>query len=84
MGYDVTFPVKLFKKHAFIAGVPGAGKTNTMLYLVTTLWRDTQQHVPFLVLEPAKQEYRALAMIDGMEDLCVFSPGCRHIFSVAY
>ncbi len=75
MGYDVTFPVKLFKKHAFIAGVPGAGKTNTMLYLVTTLWRDTKQHVPFLVLEPAKQEYRSLAMIEGMEDLCVFSPG---------
>ncbi len=75
MGYDVTFPVKLFKKHAFIAGVPGAGKTNTMLYLVTTLWRDTEQHVPFLVLEPAKQEYRSLAMIEGMEDLCVFSPG---------
>ncbi len=75
MGYDVTFPLKLFKKHAFIAGVPGAGKTNTMLYLVTTLWRDTNQHVPFLVLEPAKQEYRALAMIPGMEALCVFSPG---------
>ena len=75
LGYEVTFPVKLFKKHAFIAGVPGAGKTNTMLYLVTTLWRDTQQHVPFLVLEPAKQEYRALAMIDGMDALCVFSPG---------
>ena len=80
MGYDVTFPVKLFKKHAFIAGVPGAGKTNTMLYLVTTLWRDTQQHIPFLVLEPAKQEYRALAMIDGMEDLCVFSPGADTYF----
>ncbi len=80
MGYDVTFPVKLFKKHAFIAGVPGAGKTNTMLYLVTTLWRNTQQHVPFLVLEPAKQEYRALAMIDGMEDLCVFSPGADTYF----
>ena len=80
MGYDVTFPVKLFKKHAFIAGVPGAGKTNTMLYLVTTLWRDTEQHVPFLVLEPAKQEYRALAMIEGMEDLCVFSPGADTYF----
>lgn len=80
VGYDVTFPVKLFKKHAFIAGVPGAGKTNTMLYLVTTLWRDTQQHVPFLVLEPAKQEYRALAMIEGMDDLCVFSPGADTYF----
>lgn len=75
LGYDVAFPVELFKKHAFIAGVPGAGKTNTMLYLVTSLWRDTKQHVPFLVLEPAKQEYRALAMRAGMEDLCVFSPG---------
>ena len=80
MGYDVTFPVRLFKKHGFIAGVPGAGKTNTMLYLVTTLWRDTSQHVPFLVLEPAKQEYRALAMIDGMEDLCIFSPGADTYF----
>ena len=74
-GYDVTFPVKSFKKHAFIAGVPGSGKTNTMLYLVTTLWKGTKQHIPFLVLEPAKQEYRALAKLDGMEDLCVFSPG---------
>lgn len=74
-GHEVTFPVELFKKHAFIGGVPGAGKTNTMLQLITSIWRDTRQHIPFLVLEPAKQEYRALAMIDGMEDLCIFSPG---------
>lgn len=80
MGYEVTFPVEMFKKHAFVAGVPGAGKTNTMLYLVTSLWRDTKQHVPFLVLEPAKQEYRALAMIEGMEDLCIFSPGADTYF----
>ena len=78
-GYAVNFPVKLFRKHAFIAGVPGAGKTNTMLYLVSTLWND--YHVPFLVLEPAKQEYRALAkasMLRGMEalkEICIFSPG---------
>lgn len=71
-GYKVTFPIKLFKKHAFISGVPGGGKTNTMLYLVTTLWR--QFRIPFLVLEPAKQEYRALARIPGMEELCIFSP----------
>lgn len=71
-GYKVTFPIKLFKKHAFISGVPGSGKTNTMLYLVTTLWR--QFRIPFLVLEPAKQEYRALARISGMEELCIFSP----------
>ena len=75
MGYDVTFPVELFNRHAFIAGVPGSGKTNTMQYLVTTLWCDTKYPIPFLVLEPAKQEYRSLAMLRGMEKLCVFSPG---------
>lgn len=75
-GYKVNFPIEEFKKHAFIAGVPGSGKTNTMLYLVTALWRrGTKKRIPFLVLEPAKQEYRALAMIEGMEDLCIFSPG---------
>ena len=78
-GYDVDFPVELFKKHAFIAGVPGSGKTNTLLYLVRTLWKT--YHLPFLVLEPAKQEYRALSkvsMLKGMEELqeiCFFSPG---------
>lgn len=71
-GYKVTFPINLFKKHAFISGVPGGGKTNTMLYLVTTLWKEFG--IRFLVLEPAKQEYRALARVEGMEDLCIFSP----------
>ena len=80
LGYDVDFPIKLFKKHAFIAGVPGAGKTNTMLHLVTSLWRDSQEKIPFLVLEPAKQEYRALANIHGMEELRVFSPGADTYF----
>ncbi len=80
LGYDVNFPIKLFKKHAFIAGVPGAGKTNTMLHLVTSLWRDTEEKIPFLVLEPAKQEYRALAKIKGMERLRIFSPGADTYF----
>lgn len=80
LGYNVEFPVSLFKKHAFIAGVPGAGKTNTMLHLVTSLWRDTEEKIPFLVLEPAKQEYRALAKIKGMEALRIFSPGADTFF----
>ena len=78
-GYSVNFPVKLFKKHAFIAGVPGAGKTNTLLYMVSELWNDF--HIPFLVLEPAKQEYRVLAKasklygMDALKEICIFSPG---------
>lgn len=81
LGYDVEFPIKNFVKHAFIAGVPGAGKTNTMLHLVTSLWRrNIKERVPFLVLEPAKQEYRALAKIEGMEELRIFSPGADTFF----
>ncbi len=71
-GYDVFFPLDLITKHAFIAGVPGSGKTNTMHHLTSTLWK--RHHIPFLVLEPAKQEYRALANQKGMEDLYIFAP----------
>ena len=71
-GYDVILPIVLLKKHAFLAGVPGSGKTNSMLHIATELWKTYK--IPFLILEPAKKEYRALAMIEGMDDLLVFSP----------
>lgn len=45
-------------RHTFISGVTGAGKTNTLFYLVTQL--AAVQKVPFLVIEPAKTEYRSL------------------------
>ena len=77
-GFDVVFPVKLFKKHAFLAGVPGSGKTNSMLHLASSLWKD--HNIPFLILEPAKKEYRALARIDGMDDLLIFSPSSGTCF----
>lgn len=70
-GYDVFFPLELIKKHAFIAGVPGSGKTNTMHHITSSLWK---KGIPFLVLEPAKQEYRALANQKGMEGLHIFAP----------
>jgi hypothetical protein len=41
-------------RHVFIAGVTGAGKSNTIFHLLR------HADVPFLVLEPAKAEYRAL------------------------
>ena len=70
-GYDINIPVGLLKKHAFVCGVPGAGKTNTMLHICYTLWKKCR--IPFLVMEPAKKEYRALAQTD-IEELLVFSP----------
>lgn len=77
-GYDVYFPLKNLSKHAFIAGVPGSGKTNTMHHITSTLWK--KHKIPFLVLEPAKQEYRALVNQKGMEDLYIFSPNADMSF----
>lgn len=77
-GYDVRFPLKLLPKHAFISGVPGSGKTNTMHHITSTLWKE--HHIPFLVLEPAKQEYRALCNDPGMKELYLFSPNADMSF----
>ncbi|MFF2147483.1 ATP-binding protein [Kitasatospora sp. NPDC058190] len=44
-------------RHAFITGVTGSGKTNTVLHL---LRQAAEQGIPFLVVEPAKTEYRVL------------------------
>ena len=42
-------------KHVFVTGVTGAGKTTTCLNLLL------ESDMPFLVIEPAKTEYRELA-----------------------
>lgn len=55
-------------KHIFITGVTGSGKTNTCHHLLR------ESRLPFLVIEPAKTEYRLL--IDKYDDLLVFTPGC--------
>ena len=77
-GYDVYFPLSLLPKHAFVSGVPGSGKTNTMHHITSSLWKD--HGIPFLVLEPAKQEYRALANDPGMKDMYLFSPNADMSF----
>lgn len=77
-GYDVYYPLKLLPKHAFISGVPGSGKTNTMHHITSSLWKD--HGIPFLVLEPAKQEYRALANDPDMKGLYLFSPNADMSF----
>lgn len=77
-GYEVFFPLSLLPKHAFISGVPGSGKTNTMHHITSSLWKDHK--IPFLVLEPAKQEYRALANDPGMKDMYLFSPNADMSF----
>lgn len=70
-GYKVNIPLELLPKHAFLSGVPGSGKTNTMHHLTHSLW---SSGIPFLVLEPAKKEYRALLNLPEMKDVRLFSP----------
>lgn len=68
---EVSVPLKNLIKHTMICGVPGSGKTNTMLQFATQLWKE---RIPFLILEPAKKEYRALLNDSKMKDVLLFSP----------
>lgn len=56
-----------FDKHAFISGVTGSGKTTTCQNILTG-WGEA-----FLVIEPAKTEYRSLK--EHCPDLLFFTPG---------
>lgn len=58
-------PEKALNRHAFVCGMTGAGKTNTMFKLLETA------DVPFLVIEPVKGEYRAL--LSHYEELQIYS-----------
>jgi hypothetical protein len=52
-----TVPTAALVRHTFVTGVTGSGKTNSVFHL---LKRANALGVPFLVVEPAKAEYRAL------------------------
>ncbi|MDR1977887.1 MAG: DUF87 domain-containing protein, partial [Synergistaceae bacterium] len=66
-----VIPRSLFQKHAFVCGVTGSGKTNTCIGLLRNL------NLPFMVIEPAKTEYRQ--MLNFMPDLHVFTPGSETV-----
>lgn len=54
-------------KHTFVAGVTGSGKTTTCHRLLS------EAQVPYLVIEPAKTEYRTL--INSDNEIVVFTLG---------
>lgn len=58
-------------KHVFVAGVTGSGKTTTCQNILL------DSELPFLVIEPAKTEYRVLKGI--CPELIVFTPGRQDI-----
>ena len=69
--YPVYFPLNNLPRHSFFTGMPGSGKTNTMLHLASEL---RKCDIPFLVLEPAKKEYRFLLGNEKMRETFLFSP----------
>lgn len=58
-------------KHALIAGVTGSGKTNTCFYLLDQIWQ-RGRGIPFLVIEPAKTEYRDLVKVKDEQGRLIF------------
>jgi hypothetical protein len=58
-GGAAYIPVADLTRHTLVTGFTGTGKTVTLLQLLHQLWVD--HHIPFLVLESAKQEYRGLS-----------------------
>ena len=73
--YAVTLPS--LSRHAFVAGVTGSGKTNTIFHLLEQL---PTSGVPFLVIEPSKTEYRSLLDTAGIgEQLHVFTVGDEQV-----
>lgn len=71
---DLTLDRSDLNKHIFVTGVTGSGKTTTCMKLLLS------SGLPFVVIEPAKTEYRALYAQDsdiqyyalGREDLSTF------------
>jgi hypothetical protein len=68
---------KSLTQHIFITGITGAGKTNTCLALLRQVHA---RNVPFLVIEPAKTEYRALLADNELgQTIQVFTLGAEEI-----
>ena len=74
-GNETPIPVcldqKVLNKHIFVSGVTGSGKTTTCIKILS------ESNLPFLVLEPAKTEYRILGKNDS--DLLIFTLGNNEV-----
>ena len=66
---EVSLEKSALNKHIFITGVTGTGKTTTCQKLLL------ESELPFLVIEPAKTEYRILMNNPKTEDILIFTLG---------
>jgi len=71
---DLSIPLDSLGTHAFIAGKSGSGKTNTCMQILSEAY--VRHRIPFMVIEPAKAEYRNLMQLPGLQGhLRVFAVG---------
>jgi len=73
-GNSLHVPIRDLTKHGLIVGVTGSGKTNTCLNLLDQIW-NAGKGIPFLVVESAKSEYRALIRNPRFKGVKVFTVG---------
>ena len=69
LGIDVRIPASDLERHVFIAGTTGSGKTTTCHRILSEFGKG------FMVIEPAKTEYRTLLNDRSMKDLYIFTVG---------
>lgn len=69
-----TISLDELTKHCLIVGMPGSGKTTLCFSILKQLWEN--HGIPFIVLEPAKTEYRGLKELPCFrDDLQIFTVG---------
>lgn len=66
--HDVELDVDSLTGHIFITGSTGSGKSNTIYSSIKSLWKNFR--IPFLVIEPAKGEYKEV--LGGLKGVNVF------------
>lgn len=73
--------LKTLAKHALVTGITGTGKSTTCQTLLTELHK---RHIPFLVIEPAKEEYVEWAIQrneslpkDSPDRIAIYMPGMQ-------
>ena len=76
---EVELKNKSLTMHTFVTGSTGSGKSNTVYQILSELYQD---HVPFLVVEPAKGEYKD--KIGGWESVSILTttPGFGEVLKL--
>jgi len=70
---EYYLPFVDMNRHIFVPGMTGSGKTNTLKYLLTELYK---MKIPWMCIEPAKAEYFSLYKC-GIDSLKIIVAGSK-------